>query len=163
MTQKLGRYSLNNQTSIGLSRKPYNWRLLRILVVAILVSVILVTPYSLALQADSLKSAKLPLPLPVLLPIQWVETTVLYGIIAAIGLVVAGRIGLGLPFLESWLAGKPNWSLVRKFVVPAISAGVVAGIAILVLDTGVFAPRLMEEFRQLGLKEPQAPGLAPPA
>ena len=32
MTQKLGRYPLNNQTSIGLSRKRYNWRLLRILV-----------------------------------------------------------------------------------------------------------------------------------
>lgn len=154
---------MSNETPIGLAQRPYSWRLLAILVVAILASVILITPYSLAVQADSLRTAKLPLPLPLLLPIQWVETTVLYGIIAAIGLAVAGRIGLGLPFLESWLAGKPNWPHVRKFALPAVIAGVLAGIAILVLDTGVFAPRLLAEFRQLGLKEPQAAGLAAPA
>jgi hypothetical protein len=150
---------MSNQTPSGLAPRPYNWRLLGILVAAILVSVILITPYALAIQ-PKLKTAKLPLPLPLLVPIQWVGTAVLYGIIAAIGLTVAGRIGLGLPFLESWLAGKPDWAHLRKFVWPAVIGGVLAGIAILVLEKGVFAPRLLAEFRQMGLKEPH---LAVPA
>ena len=154
---------MKNETSMDKTRKPFNWRLLAVLVIAILVSVILITPYSLALQSESLKTAKLPLPLPILLPIQWMETTVLYGILAAIGLVIANRIGLGLPVIESWLVGKPDWPLVRKFALPAIIAGVLAGIAILALDVWVFNPRLMAELSQLGAKQPQAPGQATPA
>jgi membrane protease YdiL (CAAX protease family) len=154
---------MSNQAPNVSSRKPYNWRLLIILVVAILVSVILITPYSLSLQANTLATAKLPLPLTLLLPIQWLETTVVYGIVAAIGLFIAGRIGLGLPFLESWLAGKPDWARVRKFVVPAILAGVLAAVAIIALDAGVFAPRLSAELEQLGPKGAQASALAAPA
>ena len=151
---------MSDETPSGLARRPYNWRLLGVLVAAILVSVIFVTPYALALQADKLKTAELPLPLPLLLPIQWVGTAVLYGIIAAFGLAVAGRIGLGLPFLESWLAGKPDWAHLRKFVGPAVIAGVLGGVAILVLEKAVFVPRLLAEFKQLGLKGPH---LAVPA
>jgi len=51
---------MSNQAVNDVTRKPYNWRLLVILVVAILVSVILITPYSLSLQAKSLATAKLP-------------------------------------------------------------------------------------------------------
>ena len=103
-------------TTIGLSRKPFNWRVLAILVAAIFISVILVTPYTLSMQADTLKAAKLPLPLEILLPIQWLQTTIIYGVFAAIGLLVAGRIGLGLPLLESWVTGKPEWDRLRKYV-----------------------------------------------
>jgi len=96
-------------------------------------------------------------------PIQWLETTVLYGIIAAVGLFIASRIGLGLPFLESWLAGKPDWARVRKFILPAILAGALAAIAIIALDSGIFAPRLSALLTQLGLNQAQGPGLVPPA
>jgi hypothetical protein len=152
-----------NEQSGGSGQRSYNWRLLIILVILILVSVILITPYSLSLQANSLKTAVLPLPLTILLPIQWLETTVLYGIVAAIGLFIAGRIGLGLPFLESWLAGKPDWVRVRKFVWPAVIAGGLVGIAIVALDSGVFAPLLIEDLKQSGLNASQAPIPTPPA
>lgn len=150
-------------TTIGVMRKPFNWRLLSILVLAILVSVILVTPYTLSLQAATLKNTPLPLPLPILLPIQWLQTTIFYGILAAIGLWVAGRIGLGLPFLESWLAGRPEWDRVRRFVGPAMLAGALAGIAILVLDRFVFAGPLEAELERLGLNTPEATSLGAPA
>ncbi|HEY9151686.1 MAG TPA: CPBP family intramembrane glutamic endopeptidase [Anaerolineales bacterium] len=142
---------MKNETSTELTRKPYNWRLLGVLVVAVLVSVILITPYSLSLQSNSLANAKLPMPLIILLPIQWLETTILYEILAAVGLFIANRIGLGLPFLESWLAGKPDWDRVKKFVLPAIVAGVLSGIVILVLDAGVFGPQLSIELKRLGV------------
>jgi len=154
---------MSDTTTTRLVRKPYNWRVLAILVIAILISVILLTPYELSLQAGTLKTAHLPLPLAILLPIQWLETTLLYGVLAAIGLLVAGRIGLGLPFLESWLAGKPEWMRVRKFVLPAILAGALAGIAILLLDQFVFSRPLVAELKSLGMNIPAISNLNPPA
>lgn len=145
------------------ARKRFNWRVLAILVVAILISVILITPCSLSLQGETLKTAKLPLPLEILLPIQWIQTTIIYGVLAAIGLVVAGRIGLGLPLLESWLAGKPEWDRLHKYALPAILAGVLAGAAILLLDAFVFAPPLQAELKQLGVKTAEAPLFTIPA
>jgi len=137
---------MGNETSIRSARTPYNWRLLAILVGATLVSVMLLTPYSSALQGQSLKMS------PALL-IGWVVMTAQVAIMAAIGLAVAGRIGLGLPFLESWLAGRPDWVGLRKYVWPAILTGVLVGIVIKGLDAVVFLPRLPEVV-QLGLKEP---------
>jgi len=153
---------MNNDILKSPTRKPYNWRLLGILVVAILVSVILITPYSVSIQSNTLATAKLPLPLPILIPLQWLQTTILYGILAAIGLLVADRIGLGAPFLESWLAGKPEWDRVRKFALPAIVAGVLAGIVIIILDSLVFGPQLSAEIKRLGISIP-ASSLMPPA
>lgn len=141
---------MSNETPISLTRKPYNWRLLGVLAVGMLVSILLLMPFLFAGLGDSLKSAKLPLPLPLLVGVEWLGIV----IVAAIGLAIAGRIGLGLPFLESWLAGEPDWALVRRFVWPAVFAGVLAGIAIVVLEKAVFAPRLSAEFTRLGLKQP---------
>ena len=143
--------------------RPYHWRLLAILVGAILISVILVTPYSLSLQEEALKAAPLPIPLHILLPIQWLQTTILYGALAGIGLLIAARIGLGLPLLESWLAGRPDWALARKFVLPAIVAGLLVGIAILALDMAVFAPRVSAQMEALGLRVPDSLALSPTA
>jgi membrane protease YdiL (CAAX protease family) len=137
---------MSSETSTGAGRTPYNWRLLAILVVAILVSGILLTPYQLAIQGESLTIS------PALFT-GWLLGTVQLGIMAAIGLAVAGRIGLGLPFLESWLAGRPDWLRVRRFVLPAILTGVLAGTIVLVLDVVVFVPRI-PALTQLELKVP---------
>jgi hypothetical protein len=150
-------------TSNAIARKPYNWRLLGILVAMVLVSVILITPYALSLQSATLANQKLPIPLTILIPIQWLQTTILYGILAATGLFIANRIGLGLPFIESWLAGKPDWAQVRKFALPAIIAGVAAAIVIIILDAGIFSPQLVLDLQHLGLKMPAAASGATPA
>ena len=134
-------------TSVVLSH--FNWRLLGILVLAILASTILVIPYVVAIQSPSLHGGKLTLPLMLLIPIESISTIIGYGILAALGLLFAGRIGLGLPFLESWLAGKPNWALVRGFLPKAVVAGTLAAIAIIALEKTVFAAPLAAELKQL--------------
>ena len=154
---------MSKETPAGSPAKPYNWRVLAILVAAILISVILLTPYALSLQAEMLETVDLPVPLNILLPFQWLQTTIQYGALAALGLFIAGRLGLGLPFLESVLARKPDWQLVRKFIGPAIVAGVLVGVAILVLDVALFAPAVTAEMEQLGLAVPETSTAAPPA
>lgn len=150
-----------NTKAVDHTRPGFPWRLWGILVAAILVSVILITPYVLSLQQFSLQDAELPMPLYLLLPLQWAQSVILYGIIAALGLIIARRIGLGLPFLESWLAGRPDWALVRRFLIPAIVVGVLAGGAIVLLDYTVFGPRLAAELAALGQSE--QPTLGAPA
>ena len=113
--------------------------------------------YALVIQAGSLKTAKLPMPLSLLMPIEWAGTVRLYGILAAIGLIFAGRIGLGLPFLEGWLAGNPDWTRLRRLLRPAVISGALVGIVVLILSRGVFHPRLSAEFRLLGIREPATP------
>ncbi|HUW15418.1 MAG TPA: CPBP family intramembrane glutamic endopeptidase [Anaerolineae bacterium] len=154
---------MSEETPATSPSKPYNWRLLLILVAAILISVILLTPYALTLQAETLKEVELPVPLNILLPFQWLQTTLQYGFLAALGLLIAGRLGLGLPFLESLLARKPDWQLVRKFIGWAILAGVLVGVAILLLDLVVFAPAVTAEMEQLGQAVPETSAVAPPA
>jgi len=154
---------MSDGTSAGPPAKPYNWRLLAILVAAILISVILLTPYTLSLQAELLETLELPVPLNILLPFQWLQATIQYGVLAALGLFIAGRLGLGLPFLESVLAGRPDWQRVRKFIGPAIVAGVLVGLAIVVLDLTLFAPAVTTQMEQLGLAVPEASTAAPPA
>lgn len=153
---------MTNESQTEPVHKPFNWRLWGLLVAAILVTTMLVTPYSLALQAETLKTAKLPMPLYLLLPIQWLESAVLYGILAALGLLIANRIGLGLPLLEKWLAGKPDWSPVRRFILPAVIAGALAGVAILVLDAFVFGPRVSAELAQMGKNPALLASATPP-
>ncbi len=141
----------------SVAHSHFNWRLLGVLLVAILLSTILVTPYALAIQSPSLHSVKLPLPLLALIPIQWILTTIFCGIFAALVLLIAGRIGLGLPLVERWLAGDPSWPLARRFSFKAIIAGIVVGVAIVALEKTLFAAQLAAEFKQL--KTP--PGSAP--
>jgi membrane protease YdiL (CAAX protease family) len=149
------------------TRKPYPWRILAILIAAIFVSVILITPYSLTLQGATLKNIQLPIPIWLLLPIQWLQTTLMYGVLAALGLLIAGRIGLGLPFIESWLAGKPDWARVRRYALPTILGGVLVSVLIIFLDAFIFAPALHAELGGSGpvpsVLSAAARRLAPPA
>jgi hypothetical protein len=155
--------TMNNPISTDLARIPFNKRVLVILVIAIFVSLILTIPYILSLKADSLKTTHLPMPLEILLPLELFVVTFVLGIFAAIGLSVAGRFGLGLPLLESWLTGKPGWNLLRKFILPAIITGLIIGVAILLFTQYVFTPKLEAVSKQLGLNIPSLFNLTPPA
>ena len=143
------------------AQRPLNLRLLALVAGLILFGVIAITPYSLTLQSEALKTTPLPLPLAVLLPIQWTQTTIIYSALAAIGLYLAPRVGLGLPVIESWLRGKPEWERVRRFALPAAGAGIVAALLIVVLDLFVFGPPLEAEIKRLSITIPAS--VLPPA
>ena len=83
-----------------------NWKVFFILLAAFAFGLFAITPYSLALQQNTLANLKLPMPLEILIPIQIVSQTLLFGIFIAFGLFFASRIGLGLPILEAKLRGE---------------------------------------------------------
>lgn len=125
--------------------KSFNWKIFFIVWIAAVIGVIAVIPYSLTLQGGTLQDLDLPIPLPVLLTIQIAQNAVMFGILTALGLLFANRIGLGLPTLEARLNGESVADRVRALLPLSIIIGVVASLLIIGLEAAVFQPALARE------------------
>ena len=125
--------------------KPFNWKLFLILWLAGTFGVIAVIPYTLTLQSEMIQSLELPIPLPALLAIQIVQGSIILGILTALGLLLANRIGLGAPIIEAWLNKESISEKIRSIFPISIILGVIAGVVIIVLDVYVFQPLLIQE------------------
>jgi hypothetical protein len=139
--------------------RRFNWRLYGLLVALLIAGLIGVLPYAFTLQAPAL--AQVRLSLPVLALISVVQGTIIYSVLAAVGLLLANRIGLGAPILEAWLSGAPVRERLKAIAAPSIVAGVLAGIVLIGLSALVFGPLLRAEFASLGVTPPAT--LNPPA
>jgi membrane protease YdiL (CAAX protease family) len=122
--------------------KPFNWKIFFILLAAATLGLIAILPYSLALQANTLKSLHLPIPLPLLVTIQIAEQVVAFAIAIALGLFFANRIGLGLPILEARLNGEPVGAKIRGILPISVILGILGALLIIALDVYVFQPAL---------------------
>ncbi len=125
--------------------KPFNWKIFWILSIAAAFGLVAILPYTLALQAKTLATAKLPMPLPLLVTIQVTPQIVAFALVVAIGLFFANRTGLGLPILEARLRGEPVGDKLRAILPISIVLGVLAGFLIIGLDVVVFQPALKAE------------------
>lgn len=70
---------------------------------------------------------------------------------AAIGLLLANRIGLGMPFVESWARHEPVSRRFRYAVAATVIAGILAALLYQVLDYGVFRAPMNSQFEEAGL------------
>lgn len=125
--------------------KPYNWKIFFIVWIAAVIGVIAIIPYSLTMQSGILQNVNLPIPLPLLVTIQIAQNAVMFGVLTALGLLLANRIGLGLPILEARLRGEAVWDKVHAILPLSIVIGVVASLLIVALDIFVFQPALLRE------------------
>jgi membrane protease YdiL (CAAX protease family) len=122
-----------------------NWKVFFILWIASIVGVIAVIPYSLALQGDALQELELPIPFPALLAIQIIQSALIFGVLTALGLFLAHRIGLGIPILEARLRGESVADKIRAILPVSIAVGVIAALLIIALEFIIFQPALMRE------------------
>jgi hypothetical protein len=125
--------------------KPFNWKLFLILWLAGTFGIVAIIPYTLTLQSDMLQNLELPIPLPVLLAIQIVQGSVILGILTALGLLLANRIGLGAPIIEAWLNKESVSEKIKSILPISIILGVIAGALIILLDVYVFQPLLIKD------------------
>lgn len=117
-------------------------------------------PYTLTLQSAKLATIQLPFSLPVVLALQVGQSAIVLAIAIAAGLFFAGRSGLDVPVLRAWFEGEAIGERVKKFLVPAIGWGILAAVAVLLLDRFVFAPALVPQISQAS--SPVAPAIQPP-
>lgn len=121
-------------------RQKYPWKVFWILLGAGLFGVLAVMPFLFALLGPLL--AKAPLPLPLLLVLQFLQSAVLLALAVGLGLLLARKIGVGVPILESWLSGEKVSHRFRPILQLSIWAGVGVGIALFLLIKFVFLPHI---------------------
>src|SRR5687767_5477230 len=102
----------------------FQWKIFFILWIASIIGVIAVIPYSLALLSGMLQDLELPLPLPTLLVLQVVQSALLFSVLIALGLLLANRLGLGLPILEARLRGESVVDKIRTILPVSVIVGV---------------------------------------
>ena len=121
-----------------MDHKRYPWKVFAVLLSAGVFGVLAILPYLLAFIK------KLPIEpppsLPVLLLMQFLQGTILVGVAVGVGLLVAGKVGLGAPLLEDWLAGEKIAQRLKPLLQTSITAGVGVGVILLLLAVFVFIP-----------------------
>ena len=93
---------------------------------------IAVLPYALTLQGEILKTVDLPLPLLLLISI--IQSSVMFAIIIFVGLILTKTTGLSLPILESYIEkshAENNLSTILKI---SVLFGVATGAVLIILD-----------------------------
>jgi membrane protease YdiL (CAAX protease family) len=108
------------------------WKLFIILLIASIFGVIAILPYSLTIQGGLPQN--LPLPLPVLLTMTLIQNAAMFAVAIFIGLILAKKVGLGLPILEGWVEGKEVKSYLKSILGISIGLGLLAGVLIVGLD-----------------------------
>lgn len=127
----------------GVERRPhFNWKVYGVLVAGGFVGALLLMPYVVALNPAAL--TRLSIPVPLALALSVLQTMVLVALVGGLGLWMATRVGLGAPRLEEWLSGDRAGALarLRPALLPAVIAGVVGAVVVLLLDVLVFQPQM---------------------
>jgi hypothetical protein len=123
-----------------------------------LVGVLGVLPYTLTLLDRLPGGIENTLPSRwILVPVQIVQIMVLLGAATALGLWLGPKVGLGAPLIYGLVRGdREARSRLRALLLPSTVAGVLVGIAIVLLDIWVFAPRLAMTGSDAGALQPPA-------
>ncbi|MDX6500750.1 MAG: hypothetical protein QOG23_4010 [Blastocatellia bacterium] len=115
--------------------QPHNrfpWRVLWFLLAAAIFGAAAGIPFALEVLRPLIEnSPPIPIPLPLLVLIAVAQNVLLFGVFIGVGLLLARKIGLGAPLLESWLYHEE--SPVRA--VDSFKAGALVGIAVGVILT----------------------------
>lgn len=132
------------------TKRPFSWRVFLFVLAFIVPATFAALPYALTLVSATLEPGDLPRVI-----LSTLVNALIYGVLAGIGLFLAGRIGLGLPFIEGWLKKEPIWDRFRGALVLSVTVGVVASLIILGLGLLVFKPPLQAELDRLGITLPE--------
>ena len=86
-------------------------------------------------------SPPLPIPLPVLVVISVAQNLLLFGVIIGVGLLLARKMGLGAPLLESWLYHEDSPVRARDSFKSGLLVGLAVGIVLVIIILAV-APHM---------------------
>ena len=81
----------------------YPWKLFWLLAAGCLLGFAAALPYVYALFPAMVARGRLPMPLPVLVTVQLMQSTIVFGGIVALGILLARKVGIEAPILKGWL------------------------------------------------------------
>jgi hypothetical protein len=147
---------LDVTTTTSNQKRPFSWKVFLFVMALIVPASYAIIPFTLTLTSTTLEPDQLPLVI-----VGTVVDALITGALAWVGLLLAPRVGLGLPFIEGWLEKKPSRNRLRATLAVSAGVGVAVSLVIIVLDSFVFAPPLEAELSRLGIVLP--PTILPPA
>jgi hypothetical protein len=121
----------------------YPWKIFWLLFIASMLGVAALLPYVLGLFGKIIFSRPLPMPLSVLIVVQFMENGLLFAAIISLGILLAHKVGIETPILRRWLYSGQGALPKGAFGVPVVS-GVATGALILLAFYTIFFPRIPE-------------------
>lgn len=137
------------------TKRHWNWKVFFVLVGLIIPASFAILPYALNQQNVSFGWEILVLD-------RLVNSILPISLLSGIGLVLANRIGLGIPFVEAWFKGEPIAYRFRQITAIAWISAVVLVVLAIFLHTVVFDPPLNAVLEQLGITIPEETNMLPP-
>jgi hypothetical protein len=142
------------------TKRPWNWRVFLILSGSITLAAFLIVPYSLY-QLGAYGQASAPAPGWGTVVVNGLINSLIVILIGGIGLLIASRIGTGLPIIESWVVRKPSPISLRRLLAVGLIAGAGMAAAYWLLQDLVFGPPMVALFEEIGYTVPEE-AIAPP-
>ena len=121
----------------------YPWKLFWLLVIGSLLGIAAALPYIYALFRDLVAPKSMPMPMPILITVQLMQSAIVFGGIVALGILLARKVGIEAPILQAWLyrTGAPRpagWLRIP------LSCGLAIGGLVFLLYFLVFLPLIPE-------------------
>lgn len=127
-----------------IDRPRYPWKIFWLLLMASVAGVAGLLPYLLALFGKAISAGSLPMPLPVLITVQLMQNVILFAGFISLGLLLAPKVGIEMPFLQRWFYRRPAESGLKNEALTPFLAGVALAALLLIIFYTFFLPRIPE-------------------
>lgn len=141
-------------------KRPWNWKVFLMLVGLILPAALAIVPFSIH-QLNAYSETGTNTPGWVVLAVNNLINGLIICVLGGIGLLIANRIGLGMPFVEGWVKRKPVPYRFRGAVAVGWITGIGSVTAYFILQNWVFGPPMLALFDEIGYTVPEE-ALTPP-
>jgi hypothetical protein len=122
--------------------RAFPWRVLWLLLIASLLGAAAALPFVFEIFNSLIQnSPPLPISLPLLVVAGVAQNLLMLGVVIGVGLLLARKIGLGAPLIESWLYHKPAPVRVRDSLVSGTLVGIAVGLVLVIIILAV-APHM---------------------
>ncbi len=124
------------------SSQRFPWRVQWLLLIASLLGAAAAIPFLLELFRPLIQnSPPIPIPVPLLVVIGTAENLLLFGVIIGVGLLLARKMALGAPLIESWLYHEHSPVRARDSIKSGALVGIAVGIVLTIIILAV-APHM---------------------
>ena len=136
------------------TKRRWNWKVFLVLIGLLVPAGFAILPFAMHIQNTYTETDLASLGWEVLL-LDRLVNILLAVILGGIGLVLANRIGLGMPFVESWVKRESIQHRFRSAAAVGLITGVVFVLLILLLQNVVFAKPMQALFDEIGYTVPE--------
>jgi Type II CAAX prenyl endopeptidase Rce1-like len=113
----------------------FPWKIFWVFLFASVAAMAGILPLVFALYRKIISNGPLPMPLPVLIAVQLMESALLFAALIAVGLFLAGKVGIEMPLLARWFYRSQRPAPKNAMLGPLFAGLVVGALGLLIFYT----------------------------